>query len=42
MLVHRDDMNKVRYVINIDDLYEANEFLIPVCANEVTSIQIRR
>src|SRR5438552_15841560 len=42
MLVHREDVHERRYVVNIDHLYEANKFLIPICANKFTSIQIRR
>ena len=42
MLIHRDDVHERRYVVNIDHLYEANKFLIPIRANKITSIQIRR
>ena len=42
MLVHRDDVKERRDVVNIDHFHEANKFLIPICANKFTSIQIRR
>src|SRR4029077_2056855 len=41
-LIHGDDVHKHGYVVNIDHLYEANKFLIPICANKFTSIQIGR
>src|SRR5438552_17415348 len=42
MLVHREEVHERRYVVNIDHLYEADKFLIPICADKFTSIQIRR
>ena len=40
MLVHRDDVKERRYLVNIDHFYEANKFLIPICADKFTSIQV--
>ena len=32
----------VAYLVDIDHLYETNQFVIPICANKFTSLQIRR
>ena len=42
MLIHRDYVKERGYAVYINHFQEAYQFLIPICANKLASIQIRR